>query len=158
MSKKRGNNEGSITKRKDGRWQGSVTIGYDDDGSQRRHYVYGRTRSEVSEKMNEILHNINTGTYIDKRKNPTVSDWLYTWLHTYKKNTVKERTFDQYEGIIRVHLIPEIGHLKLVELTEIHLQKFYNRLFAEGLSARTIQLINTVMYSAIKKAIKDSPQ
>lgn len=154
MSKKRGNNEGSILKRKDGRWQGSVTIGYDDNGNQLRHYVYGKTRSEVSEKINEILHSINNGTYIDKRKNPTVGGWLNTWLYTYKKNTVKERTFDQYEGIIRVHLIPAVGSLKLVELTEVHLQKFYNKLFADGLSARTIQLINTVLYSAIKKAIK----
>lgn len=154
MSKKRGHNEGSIVKRKDGRWQGSVTVGRNDDGSQRRQYVYAKTRSEVAEKINSLINSINTGTFIDKKKNPTVEEWLKFWLITYKKNSIKEKTYDQYEGVIRVHLIPEFGHLKLIDLDESSLQAFYNRLFVEGLSARTIHIINTVLSSALKKAIK----
>ena len=154
MSKKRGNNEGSITKRKDGRWQGAVTIGRNDDGSPRRQFIYGKTRREVAEKVNSLINSINNGTFIDKYKNPTVEAWLNFWLVTYKKNSVKQKTYDQYEGVIRVHLIPEFGQLRLVDLTESHLQKFYNRLFSEGLSARTIQIINTILHSALKKAIK----
>ena len=154
MSKKRGHNEGSITKRKDGRWQGAVTTGRNEDGSQRRQYVYGKTRSEVSEKINELLHSINTGSYLDKRDNPTVKEWLYIWLHTYKKNNIKAKTFDQYEGIIRVHLAPTIGEYKLLELKEDKLQQLYNKLYDEGMSARTIQLINVVLHSALKKAMK----
>ena len=133
MSKKRGHNEGGITKRKDGRWQGTVTIGRNDDGSQKRQYVYGKTRSEVAEQINKILNEINTGTYIDKSKNPTVEDWLNYWLITYKKNSVKPKTYDQYEGMIRVHLIPNFGNYRLVDLSESQLQKFYNNLFTEGL-------------------------
>lgn len=155
MAKKRGNNEGGITKRQDGRWQGTVTVGRNDDGSQRRQYVYGKTRSEVAEKINEILHNISAGTYVDKNKTPTVSEWLSTWLNKYKKNSVKENTYDQYESVIRVHLIPEFGDIKLVDLKENQLQTFYNRLFANGTSARTIQIINVVFSSALKKAIKN---
>ena len=154
MSKKRGNNEGSIVKRKDGRWQGAVTIGRNDNGSQRRQYVYGKTRGEVAEKMNKLINSINSGSFIDKNKNPTVEEWLYFWLLTYKKNSVKQKTFDQYEGVIRVHLVPEFGDLRLVELKEAQLQKFYNRLFVNGLSARSIQIINTVLSAALKKAIK----
>ena len=56
MSKKRGHHEGGITKRKDGRWQGTVTIGKNDDGSQRRQYIYGKTRSEVAEKINKLIN------------------------------------------------------------------------------------------------------
>lgn len=154
MSKKRGHNEGSIVKRKDGRWQGAVTIGRNDDGGQRRQYVYGKTRGEVAEKMNKLINSINSGSFIDKNKNPTVEEWLYFWLLTYKKNSVKQKTFDQYEGVIRVHLVPEFGDLRLVELKESQLQKFYNRLFVNGLSARSIQIINTVLSAALKKAIK----
>lgn len=154
MSKKRGHNEGSIVKRKDGRWQGAVTIGRNDNGSQRRQYVYGKTRGEVAEKMNKLINSINSGSFIDKNKNPTVEEWLHFWLLTYKKNSVKQKTFDQYEGVIRVHLVPEFGDLRLVELKESQLQKFYNRLFVNGLSARSIQIINTVLSAALKKAIK----
>ena len=54
MAKRRGNGEGSITKRKDGRWQGSILIGYDlETGRPKRKYFYSRTRKEVQEKINK---------------------------------------------------------------------------------------------------------
>lgn len=151
---KRGNNEGSISKRKDGRWQGAVTVGRNSDGSQRRQYVYGKTRSEVSAKMNELICTVNNGEYIDKVKNPTLAQWLNTWLYSYKKNNIKPKTFDQYEYTIRCRLCPEFGDKKLIDLKSTHLQNYYNRLFDEGLSARTIHIINTVLHAALKKAVK----
>ena len=151
---RRANNEGSITQRKDGRWMASVTIGKNDDGTQRRQYIYGKTRGEVAEKLNKLIVSISDGSYIDKKKNPTVGDWLWYWLDTYKKNSVKQRTYDQYECAIRVHLVPQFGHLRLVDLKEWQLQEFYNRLFADGLSARTIHIINIVLHAALKKAVK----
>ncbi|MDD4689413.1 MAG: tyrosine-type recombinase/integrase [Eubacteriales bacterium] len=91
---------------------------------------------------------------MDKDTNPTVAQWLDTWLNSYKRNSIKAKTFDQYEYIIRVRLNPEIGDTKLVDLKENKLQGLYNRLFDEGLSARTVQLVNTVLHSALKKAVK----
>lgn len=49
MSKKRGNGEGSITKRKDGRWMARYTV-HTANGPKRRH-IYGRRRQEVAEKL-----------------------------------------------------------------------------------------------------------
>ena len=154
MSKKRGHNEGSITKRKDGRWQGAVTVGRNSDGSQKRQYVYGKTRYEVAQKVNELVHSLNTGDFIDKSKNPTVADWLPYWLDTYKKNNIKPKTFDQYEGVVRYHIIPQFGDVRLIDLKEDMLQKFYNKLSEDGLSARTIHIINTVLHASLKKAMK----
>ncbi len=151
---RRGKNEGSITTRSDGRWQGSVTIGRNPDGSQRRKYVYAKTRTEVAAKMNELICSINNGEFIDKLDNPTLAQWLHTWLYTYKKNSIKPKTFDQYECIIRSKLSEEFGEVKLVDLKGTQLQKYYNWLFGEGLSARTIHIINTVLHAALKKAIK----
>lgn len=151
---RRGKNEGSISKRSDGRWQGCVTIGRNPDGSQRRKYIYAKTRTEVAVKMNELICSINNGEFIDKLNNPTLSQWLNTWLYTYKKNNIKPQTFDQYEYVIRCRLSAEFGDEKLIELQGAKLQNYYNRLFEEGLSARTIHIINTVLHSALKKAIK----
>jgi hypothetical protein len=44
----RGNNEGSIFQRKDGRWTGSVTTVYKTDGKPIRKDIYGKTRLEVA--------------------------------------------------------------------------------------------------------------
>lgn len=152
---RRGKNEGSISKRKDGRWQGCVTIGRNPNGTQRRKYFYAKTRCEVAAKMNDLICSINNGEFIDKMNNPTLSQWLNVWLYTYKKNNIKPRTFDQYEYVVRCRLSPEFGNEKLVDLQGTKLQKYYNRLFEEGLSARTIHIINTVLNSALKKAIKN---
>ena len=154
MSKK-GNNEGSICKRSDGRWQGSITIGRNKDGSQKRQYVYGKTRKSVAEKLNELLSSVQTGTFIDKSQNPPVEAWLNFWLNEYKKKSVKETTYDQYETIIRCHLVPNIGKIKLIDLTPYHLQALYNKIYDSGTSARTIELINIVLHAALKQAIKN---
>ena len=151
---KRGNHEGSITKRKDGRWQGGITVGRNLDGSQRRKYVYGKTRREIAEKLSELMCEISNGDYIDALRNPTLGQWLHTWLYSYKKNSIKARTFDQYEYIIRYRLTPVFGEIKLVNLKSTALQNYYNQLFEEGLSARTIGIIHTVLRAALKKAVK----
>ena len=61
---KRGNGEGSITKRKDDRWEGTLTVGYTDKGNPRRVRVYGKTRAEVAEKLNKLLLDHQRGTLV----------------------------------------------------------------------------------------------
>ena len=123
---KRGNNEGNIIKRSDGRWQGSVTVGKNDNGTQKRKYVYAKTRKEAAKKLNEIIHSLHNYTYIDNTNSPDVEAWLFTWLNEYKKNSIKETTFDQYQNLIRCHIVPNIGNIKLPELKCEHLQTMYN--------------------------------
>jgi integrase len=59
MTKKRGNNEGTIFKRKDGRWQGQVTTGKDvKTGKSRRATYYGKTKTEVLEQLTSTLNDV----------------------------------------------------------------------------------------------------
>jgi integrase len=51
MAKQRGNNEGSIYQRKDGRWTAAVSGGRDKSGRSKREYLYGKTRKEVAEEL-----------------------------------------------------------------------------------------------------------
>lgn len=154
MSKKRGAGEGSITKRKDGLWMGSVTIGRDKNGKQKRKYFYGKTRKDVSDNLTKVLLELNTGAYIDSSASPTLAEWLNTWLFTYKINSVKATTFEQYETIIRVHILPTIGEIKITDLKPNQLQNLYNDMLKDGSSTRTIQLLNVVLHGALKQALK----
>jgi hypothetical protein len=52
---RRGQNEGSIYRRKDGRWVGVIHLGYE-DGKRRRKYVYAPTRAELKERFNKALN------------------------------------------------------------------------------------------------------
>ena len=52
MAKKRANGEGNIRKRKDGRWEGRYTVGYDEKTGKRiTKSVLGKTQAEVKEKL-----------------------------------------------------------------------------------------------------------
>ena len=156
MSQKRGAGEGSICKRKNGTWQGAVTIGRDRNGKQRRRYFYGKTRGEVNKKLTQAISELNNGTFIDNATNPTMKMWLHTWLWEYKKNCIKATTFEQYETILRVHAIPAVGDIQVSDLKPHHLQKLYNDMYENGISSRTIQILNTVLHGALKQAVKNN--
>ena len=53
MPKRRANGEGNIRKRKDGRWEGRYTAGYDANGKAITKNVLGRTQAEVKDKLEE---------------------------------------------------------------------------------------------------------
>ena len=55
---RRGNKEGSIFQRKDGRWVGAATVGYDENGKVKRKFVYGKKRIEVSDKLVALTNRI----------------------------------------------------------------------------------------------------
>ncbi len=56
MPGKRGNNEGSITHRSDGRWMARVTLA---DGT--RKTLYAKTRQEVAQRLKSTLRDIESG-------------------------------------------------------------------------------------------------
>lgn len=153
MSKKRGAGEGSITQRKDGMWQGAVTVGRNKNGTQKRKYFYGKTRAEVSKKITTALKDLQEGNFIDPSGETTLKQWLTHWLWIYKKNDLKPTTFEQYEVLLRKYLYQELGKVKLTELTTDKLQTLYNCMKDRGLSAKTIRTLNVVVHAGLKQAI-----
>ncbi len=90
MGKKRGNNEGSITRRRDGRWQGAVIVGRDPEtGEYVRKFFYGRTRQEVAERVNRALAEVQAGLVSPRGNRVTLGEWLKTWLEVFKKPHVR---------------------------------------------------------------------
>jgi hypothetical protein len=85
MAKKRGNNEGTIARRKDGRWTASITIGRDPEtGKPKRAWFYGKTRQEAAEHLAKALREKQQDTFVTPHK-LTLGAWLDTWLQEYKK-------------------------------------------------------------------------
>ena len=155
MAKKRGNNEGSITKRKDGLWQAAITTGRDPTtGKLKRATFYAKTRKEAAEKLSKALRDKEQGTFVAPHK-LTVGAWLDTWLWEYKKPKLRPITFDSYEMLVRRHLKPALGHIPLRDLRPEHLQRFYNEKARAGCSARTVRYLHTTLHSALAQAEKN---
>ena len=128
MAKKRANGEGNIRKRKDGRWEGRYTAGYDSKTGKRLiKNVLGKTQAEVKEKLKKALEECQ-GLDVSRNEEYTVATWLRTWYELYAKPNVRTATANRYELIIETYTIPRIGNIKLKKLTTRHLQKLYKEL------------------------------
>lgn len=156
--KSRGNGEGNIRQKKDGRWEARITIGYNDEGKQKLKYFYGKTRQECSDKLTEFKNDNNKGTYIEPSKY-NVSQWLDEWYNDHVVNSVKLSTRVSYELIIRQHLKPNFGHYKLRDLKSNTIQGVYRKMLENGrvdgkggLSEKTIRNIHLVFRKALQVA------
>ena len=155
---KKGNNEGSVYKDKRGRWTGSVTLP-SVNGKVRKKYFYGKTKKEVSDKVNSLLMEIKNNTYIEPCKT-TLYEWLCTWLETYSKNTVRPTTYINYETYVHKHIKTAIGGIRLCDLSPIVIQQFYNAKLNNGklngnggLSSKTMKNLHNMLHKALSQAV-----
>lgn len=161
MAKKRSNGEGSIYKRKDGKWCATITLCNDLlTGKTKRRSFYGNTRQEVSTKLVEAQGSIQNGSYIEP-STLTLEKWLEYFLYKYKKTGIRPKTFENYEYLIRIHLNPRIGHHPIMKLTPEIVQNFYNFLSSKGrsdgsggLSPKTVRNIHNLLHDSLQQAVK----
>ena len=166
MGKRRANGEGSIRKRKDGRWEGRYTAGRDPvTGKVIYKNVLGRTQAEVKAKLKAAIE-ANTNLDIVKAEQYTVGQWMDVWFENCAKIKVRPSSHKTYQGYIDNHIKPSIGKIPLGKLSSLDLQKLYKRLLSggrverveskkqpKGLSAKTVRNINQVISSAMDFAI-----
>jgi integrase len=113
MSKKRGNGEGSITKRSDGRWMARYTV-HTANGPKRRH-IYGRTRQEVAEKLSKAVSDRVEGIVYDN-ENMSVGEYLDVWLKSSVRGSIRQSTYDRDRYLVENHVKPALGRIKLKNL------------------------------------------
>jgi integrase len=148
---KRGNGEGSICRRKNGGWMAQYAV-YTPEGRKRK-TIYGKTRKEVAKKLAKALAD-REGGFIFDAGNQTVSEYLERWLADSVKGSVKPSTYESYKWLVRRHIIPTLGRVKLASLNAAHLQGFYSSKLEQGLSPRSVQYMHAVMRRALKQALR----
>jgi integrase len=148
---RRGNGEGSIYRRKDGRWVGQYLV-YTPEGPKYR-YLYGKTRQVVAEKLTKAMAQRDSGLAFEAGK-LTVAEYMNKWLVESARNRLRPKTYKDYSGLTRLHIVPALGHIKLKKLTPLHVQSFYGTKLESGLSKRTVEYIHTVLHSALKQAVR----
>ncbi len=149
---KRGNGEGSISRRKDGLYMGRYTV-YTATGSKRR-AVYGKTRQEVSEKLTKAMADRDGGLVYDAGS-ITVEEYLNGWLRDSLRGTVRVSTVERHEINIRVHIVPVLGKLKLKALSPANVRGLHREKLDEGLSPATVRKIHSTLHKALAQAVAD---
>ncbi len=151
LGKKSANGMGGIRRRKDGRYEARYTV-QTATGAKRK-TIYGKDHDEVADKLVEALANRNKGLIFDAG-NMTTGDYLDRWLTDSVKGSVKRRTFESYLSVVRRHLKPGIGRVKLAALTPAHVQGLYREKLDSGLSPTTVEHIHTTLHRALKQAVR----
>ncbi len=152
-TRRRGNNEGSVFQRPDGRWVAAITVGYDANGKRRRQVVYGKTKSEVLDKLTRLHGAKANGTLVDPSKE-TVAQYLDRWLRDVAKATLSAGSYTNYSGVIKNHIVPRIGGMQLQKLTPAHVQRLYGELHHNKTAQNSIVLSHTVLHRALKDALR----
>jgi len=144
---KRSNQEGTFTKRDDGRVMGRIQI----DG--KRYTEYGVTRSEAQEKISKLIARHKDGAQI-KPTNYTIEQWSMLWLNDYLKLKVRPNSFLWKTSIVKNHIISELGSISLQKLTTMHVQRLIRKKLDSGLSASTVQKIRHTIHAIVEYAVE----
>ena len=169
MPKKRANGEGSIRKRKDGRWEGRYTAGCDPTTGKPIHKsVLAKTQTEAKEKLKQAIAEAEK-LDMSRAKSYTLGAWIKLWYEVYAEPRLREKTKHYYLNYIDNHIIPELGNTPLEKLTTIQIQKFYNdlqksgriqrythiKLKDKGLSTRVVRGIHTLLNNCLEQAVAE---
>jgi integrase len=152
-SHRRGQNEGSIFQRKsDGRWCAMLSLGWQ-EGRRVRKNLYASTAEEVRQAMTKALRERDLGMLPQTSASPSMERFLEQWL-TSRSSSLRVRSREAYAAIIRNHLAPAIGRVRLEKLTPGHVQAILDAKLAAGLSARSVRSIRIVLVAALKQAVR----
>ena len=166
MARKRKAGDGTVRQRRDGRWEGRIVIGYDDNGYPKTKNILAKTKKECVEKLQKLKEECGGLKPEKVRSEMSFGDWLTYWYENHSKTKIRPTTQETYESRIRLHIIPEIGSIPLNKLTQNDLQQFYGRLkksgrkrftdkYGEGLSDRMVRMCHATCRSALEKAVQD---
>lgn len=152
QSRKRGQNEGSIFKRKDGRWVAILNLGYKNGRRQRKSF-YGETRKEVQEKLVQALRAKQQNLPVSPER-LTLRQYLERWLEQSAKPSLRPRTYEGYRDHVNKHIVPALGHIQLAKLTAQDVQTLLNEKVESGLAPRTVHYMHAVLRRALNQAVK----
>src|SRR5215212_6456256 len=147
--KRRGNGEGTIYKRKDGRYEARYTV-HTTFGPKRK-AIYGKRRAEVAEKLIKAMADRDKGV-IFSAGSLTLGEYLRAWLEDSVRDSVKPVTYEGYTRMVRNHIAPALGGVKLKNLTPPHLRRLYKEKLDSGLGTRSVQYIHATLHKAFKQA------
>lgn len=153
---KRGEN---IRKRKDGRWEGRYKIGVLPSGQTQHRSVYGKTYSEVKTKL--LSQKGKEEKLTGYRKELRFSELTKLWM-TSNAIRLKGATENKYQIILDKHILPELGGLRLSQLSSSLINEFLDRKLndgrldgAGGLSASYVSTMRVIIIAALKYGVDE---
>lgn len=149
MTKRRGRGEGSISFIEEKKlWKARVTL---DTG--KRTTKYFKTQKDAKDWVLSVRGAARDG-FLPEKDKMTLGEFLERYLTEYAQHAVRASTYQSYSNLIRLHIVPELGKIRLNNLKPEHLHSFYAKKREEGLSERTVQYLHGLLHRSLNKAVR----
>ncbi|MFJ3949047.1 tyrosine-type recombinase/integrase [Streptomyces libani] len=150
--KRNPNGAGTITKRKDGRYQAAVYV-LQPDGTRARKFAYGKTWTECDTKRRDLLAKVDNGVPVPTRS-AKLAEWLPYWLENIIRPRRKRTTYAKYEIHVRLYLVPMLGTKRLESLSVGDVRRFLRQV-EQKKSAATAKESHRVLRTALMAACRE---
>ncbi|TDE28125.1 site-specific integrase [Actinomadura sp. 6K520] len=150
---RRANGEGTIFQRKDGRWVGEAYV-LTTEGTTKRITRYGKTRTEVHNKLVEAQQKSSRGVPV-ANKAWKVGEYLDYWLEEVVRPSKRWNTYKKYEQTSRLYLKPGLGNQRLDRLRVAKVQTFLNQQVKDGQSLAMVHIMRMVLGAALTRATRE---
>ncbi len=147
---RRGNGEGTITRRKDGRWEARYYV--QTVNGVKRKVLYGKTRAEVSDKLVKAQSDRIDGIAYDD-ENMTLGEYIEAWFKGSVFGSVRQSTYDRDTNLVNNHIKPILGGVKLKKLNAAQVQSFYRNRLDAGLSSSTVHKMHDILRRGLTQAV-----
>ncbi len=135
-------------------WLVRIFLGREADGK-RKYYsktIHG-AKKDAQKFLTAKLREKDLGIFVEPAS-MHLNDYLDRWLRDVAKQKLSERTFENYEALLKSHIRGKIGTKRLSDLQAYEIQKLYKEMNDAGYSSRTVRHAHTVLSSALKQAVK----
>jgi integrase len=149
----RANGEGSIYRRADGRWTAACYV-LRPDGSRVRRAVYGKTRKDVADRLAVLITKTKAGLPLAV-ESWTLERFAGHWLKDVVGPRLRPSTLSSYRETLRLHVLPTLGRTNLRALTPTHVRTLLANKVADGLGARSIQIVHSTLRTMLSEAIRE---
>lgn len=148
---KRANGEGSVRKRKDGKWLVTFPTGlFRDNGKREYIYKYCESQAEAVEELRKLQTEKAVGVYQGKSTVKT-GDWIDIWIEKHKAPKLAPATLTSYRNNFRIHIRPYVGEILLKELNTYNIQRMLDGI---GGSLSTFVKNYNIIHGALEKAVE----
>lgn len=144
---------GSVHQRSsDGRWIGTIEVGWTPRGTRRRITVSAATEKACRDKLKRRRAEVESGVVTTAAITTTVKAWSEQWLER-TQHKVRPTTWQANRSAVRQWLVPTFGHKRLSHLTPADIEDLHDVMRAAGKSSATMSRTQNVLNKMLKDAI-----
>ena len=149
MAKRRTNGEGTIRRRKNGRWECTIMDGFQSNGKRKYKSFYGDTQAEVKKKMQAYCRAKEAGLL--SGMDYSFPEWADIWYDSHLDN-IKRTTQESYKYTLCL-LKNGFSRRKLAEIKAYDVEQLLKKLRREGRSDSCLAHCRGMLFQIFNKAV-----